>query len=153
MADSTPVAEALTAATNHTDWSPAVAAVSAITVEWFQPLNVFLVVAIVMFARFMHKANQRPDFNLVDALRGPDGKCSMKLIGYLVAIIGGTWAVMDAASSWLQQPIPFVYLFVAYMGLLVAPKIVAELIQAKYRASGGGKEEDRRAPDERRPGS
>lgn len=151
MADSTPAADALTAATNI--WAPISSAASAIIVQWFQPLNVFLVIAIFLFVRFMRQANQREDFDIVDALRGPDGKCSMKLIGYLVAIIGGTWAVMDAASSWLQQPMPFVYLFVAYMGLLVAPKIVAELIQAKYRASGGGKEEDRRAPDERRPGS
>jgi hypothetical protein len=65
------------------DWAPLAAALEALTVEWFQPLNVVLVIGIIMFARFMHKANQRPDFNLVDALRGPDGKASMKLVGYV----------------------------------------------------------------------
>jgi len=149
MADSTPAAEALTAATTSPALLQLAATVEALAVQWFQPLNVVLVVGIVMIARFLHKANQRDDFSLVDSLRGPDGKCSMKLIGYLIAILGGTYALMDAAASWLQQPMPFVYLFAAYMGLLVAPKIVSELIQAKYR--GTGKEEDRRKDDDHRP--
>lgn len=128
------------------DWAPVAAALEALTVEWFQPLNVVLLVGIIMFARFMHKANQRPDFSLVDALRGPDGKASMKLIGYLVGIILGSWALMDCAGSWLQQPMAFVYLFVAYLGVLVAPKILAELIQAKYnpKRDSGERGEDRK---------
>ncbi len=113
---------------------PIAAAFEALAVEWFQPLNVVLVVAIIMFARFMHKANQRPDFSLVDALRGPDGKCSMKLIGYLVGIIGATWVLMLAAGSWLQQPGTFVQVFVAYVVALILPKIAAEWVQAKYNA-------------------
>lgn len=116
------------------DLNPLIAAFEALAVEWFQPLNVVLVVAMIMFARFMHKANQRPDFSLVDALRGPDGKASMKLVGYLVAIILSSWVLMDCAGSWLQQPMAFVYLFVAYVVLLIAPKIAAELIQAKYNS-------------------
>ncbi len=115
------------------DWTPIAAAFEALAVEWFQPLNVVLVVAIVMFARFMHKANQRADFSLVDALKGPDGKASMKLIGYLVGVIFGTWALMDTASSWLQQPTTFLYIFGIYVVVLVAPKIAAEWIQAKYK--------------------
>jgi len=118
------------------DWTPIAAAFEALAVEWFQPLNVVLVVGVVMFARFMHKANQRDDFSLVDSLRGPDGKCSMKLIGYLVGIILGSWALMDTASSWLQQPQAFVTIFLIYMGALVAPKIAAEWVQAKYKDRG-----------------
>jgi len=117
-------------------WAPIAAAFEALAVEWFQPLNVVLVVGVVMFARFMHKANQRNDFSLVDSLRGPDGKASMKLIGYLVGIILGSWALMDTASSWLQQPQAFVTIFLIYMGALVAPKIAAEWVQAKYRDRG-----------------
>lgn len=122
------------------------AALEALTVEWFQPLNVVLIIGIIMFARFMHKANQRPDFALVDALRGPDGKASMKLIGYVVGIILGSWALMDCAGSWLQQPMAFVYMFVAYMAFLLAPKLIAELIQAKYnpKRDGGQRDEDRK---------
>jgi len=125
------------------DWTPVAAAFEALAVQWFQPLNVVLVVGIVMIARFLHKANQREDFNLVDSLRGPDGKCSMKLVGYLIAILFGTYALMDAAASWLQQPMPFVYLFVAYMGVLVAPKIFAELIQAKFSQKQRDEDKDR----------
>jgi len=117
-------------------WAPIAAAFEALTVEWFQPLNVVLIVGVVMFARFMHKANQREDFSLVDSLRGPDGKASMKLIGYLVGIILGSWALMDTASSWLQQPQAFVTIFLIYMGALVAPKIAAEWVQAKYKDRG-----------------
>ncbi len=124
------------------DWAPVAAALEALTVQWFQPLNVVLVVAIVMFARFMHKANQRADFSLVDALKGPDGKASMKLIGYLVGVIFGTWALMDTASSWLQQPTTFLYIFGIYVVVLVAPKIAAEWIQAKYKDRGH--DEDKR---------
>jgi len=131
MSDSTPAAEALTAATT-VDWSAIVPAVSAIIVEWFQPLNVVLIVAVVMFARFMHKANKRDDFSLVDALRGPDDKASMKQIGYLVGVIFGTWALMNTAASWLQQPTTFLYVFGVYVIVLIAPKIAAEWIQAKY---------------------
>jgi len=118
------------------DWTPIAAAIEALTVQWFQPLNVVLVVGVVMFARFMHKANQRNDFSLVDSLRGPDGKCSMKLIGYLVGLISGTWLIMDCAGSWLQQPTAFVQLFVVYILALVVPKIAAEWVQAKYRDRG-----------------
>jgi len=141
MSDSTPAAEALTAATT-VDWSGIVPAVSAIIVQWFQPLNVVLVVAMILFARFMHKANQRSDFNLVDALRGPDDKASMKQIGYLVGVIFGTWALMNTASSWLQQPTTFLYVFGIYVIVLIAPKIAAEWIQAKYtkRDAGDGKD-------------
>ena len=127
-------APAIAAPIDH--WAPIVAALEALTVEWFQPLNVVLLVAIIMFARFMHKANQRPDFSLVDALRGPDNKCSMKLIGYLVGIIGATWALMLVAGSWLQQPATFVQVFVAYVIALILPKIAAEWVQAKYRDRG-----------------
>jgi hypothetical protein len=114
------------------DWGPVAAALEALTVEWFQPLNVVLLVGIIMFARFMHKANQRADFSLVDALRGPDGKASMKLIGYLVGIILGSWALMSCATNWQQQPATFVQIFAIYLVVLVAPKIAAEFIQAKY---------------------
>jgi hypothetical protein len=114
------------------DWTPVAAALSAVTVEWLQPLNVVLVIGLVMFARYMHKANQRSDFDLVDALRGPDGKASMKLIGYLVGIILGSWALMDCASTWQQKPEQFVEVFGLYLVLLVAPKIAAEWIAAKY---------------------
>ena len=150
MADSTPAAEALTAATNQSTWAGVANAAEALMVLWLQPLNVLLIVMLVMFARFMHKANQRADFSLVDALKGPDGKASMKLIGYLVGIMAGTYVLFDCAASWLQQPMPFVYLVIAYLVLLIAPKIAAEWVQAKYR--GGAKEEDRRRDDERRPG-
>lgn len=128
-------------------WAPVISGLEALAVEWLQPLNVVLLIGIGMFARFMHKANQRDDFSLVDALRGPDGKCSMKLIGYLVGIILGSWALMDTASSWLQQPTTFIYIFVAYMGCLVAPKILAELIQAKYNP----KQREEHREDERKP--
>jgi len=131
MSDSTPAAEALTAATT-VDWSGIVPAVSAIIVQWFQPLNVVLIVAVVMFARFMRKANKRDDFSLVDALRGPEDKASMKHIGYLVGVIFGTWALMNTAASWLQQPTTFLYVFGVYVIILIAPKIAAEWIQAKY---------------------
>lgn len=114
------------------DLNPLIAALEALMVEWFQPLNVVLVVGIIMFARFLHQANKREDFSLVDALRGPDNKCSMKLIGYLVGIILGSWALMNCASSWLQQPQAFVTVFLIYMGALVTPKIAAEWVQAKY---------------------
>jgi hypothetical protein len=114
------------------DWSPIASALEALAVEWFQPLNVVLLVGLVMFARYMHKANQRNDFDLVDALRGPDGKASMKLIGYLVALIFGTWALMNCAAAWVQQPATFVQIFAIYVVLLIAPKIAAEWIQAKY---------------------
>jgi hypothetical protein len=126
------------------DWTPVAVAFEAVIVQWLQPLNVVLVVAIIMFARFMHKANQRPDFNLVDALRGPDGKASMKLIGYVVGIIAGTYVLFDCAASWLQQPMVFVYLFAIYMVLLIAPKIAAEWVQAKY--SSANKDRDRGEP-------
>jgi hypothetical protein len=126
------------------DWTPVAVAFEAVIVQWLQPLNVVLVVAIIMFARFMHKANQRPDFNLVDSLRGPDGKASMKLIGYVVGIIAGTYVLFDCAASWLQQPMVFVYLFAIYMVLLIAPKIAAEWVQAKY--SGANKDRDRGEP-------
>lgn len=129
MSDPAAVPEAIQAASQ---WAPVIAAASAIIVEWLQPLNVVLVVGIFMFARFMHKANKRDDFNLVDALRGPDGKCSMKLIGYLVGIILGSWALMNCAGNWQQQPATFVEVFGLYLVLLVAPKIAAEWIQAKY---------------------
>jgi len=143
MSDSIPGAEALDAATKTDIWTPMVAALEALTVEWFQPLNVVLVVAIIMFARFMHKANQRPDFNLVDALKGPDGKASMKLIGYLVGLIFGTWALMDTASSWLQQPTTFLYIFGIYVVALIAPKLFAEWVQAKYSNQRVEKPDDR----------
>jgi hypothetical protein len=122
------------------DWGPLAAALEALTVEWFQPLNIVLLVGIVMFARFMHKANQRADFSLVDALRGPDGKASMKLIGYLVGIILGSWALMSCASNWQQQPATFVQIFAIYLVVLVAPKIAAEFIQAKYGSKRDEKE-------------
>jgi hypothetical protein len=122
------------------DWAPLAAALEALTVEWFQPLNVVLVIGIIMFARFMHKANQRPDFNLVDALRGPDGKASMKLVGYVVALILGSWALMNCATNWQAQPNQFVEVFGLYMVILVAPKIAAEWIQAKYNPKRDDKE-------------
>lgn len=125
------------------DWTPVASALQALAVEWLQPLNVVLVIGLVMFGRYMHKANQRSDFDIVDALRGPDGKCSMKLISYLVAIILGAWVLMDCAASWLTQPMPFVYLFIAWFGLSVAPKIVAELIQAKFGQKRDDKDEHR----------
>ena len=126
-------------------WEPIIAAVQALMVEWFQPLNVVLVVAIVMFARFMHKANQRPDFNLVDSLRGPDSKASMKLVGYLVGVIFSTWALMNCAASWLQQPTTFLYIFAVYVILLIAPKIAAEWIQAKYSSPKRDDDKERHA--------
>lgn len=119
------------------DWAPVAAALSAVTVEWLQPLNVVLVVGIVMFIRFMHKANARPDFSLVDAFRGPDSKASMKLIGYVVALILGSWALMNCATNWQAQPNQFVEVFAIYMVILVAPKIAAEWIQAKYNPKRG----------------
>lgn len=125
------------------DWAPVAAALEALTVEWFQPLNVVLVVGIIMFARFMHKANQRADFSLVDALRGPDGKASMKLVGYVVALILGSWALMNCATNWQAQPAQFVEVFAIYMVVLVAPKIAAEWIQAKYNPKRDGKDEHR----------
>lgn len=136
--DQPPVAEAAQVALQ---WAPVASALEALAVEWFQPLNVVLVIGIVMFARFMHKANQRDDFSLVDALRGPDGKCSMKLIGYLVGIILGSWALMNCAGNWQQQPATFVEVFGLYLVLLVAPKIAAEWIQAKYNPKRDGKDE------------
>lgn len=114
------------------DWSRVAAALSAVTVEWLKPLNVVLVVGIIMFIRFMHKANQRADFNLVDAFRGPDGKASMKLVGYVVALILGSWALMNCATNWQAQPNQFVEVFALYMVVLIAPKILAEWVQAKY---------------------
>jgi hypothetical protein len=125
------------------DWAPLAAALEALTVEWFQPLNVVLVIGIIMFARFMHKANQRPDFNLVDALRGPDGKASMKLVGYVVALILGSWALMNCATNWQAQPNQFVEVFGLYMVILVAPKIAAEWIQAKYNPKRDDRDKDK----------
>jgi hypothetical protein len=125
------------------DWAPLAAALEALTVEWFQPLNVVLVIGIIMFARFMHKANQRPDFNLVDALRGPDGKASMKLVGYVVALILGSWALMNCATNWQAQPNQFVEAFGLYMVILVAPKIAAEWIQAKYNPKRDDRDKDK----------
>jgi hypothetical protein len=125
------------------DWAPLAAALEALTVEWFQPLNVVLVIGIIMFARFMHKANQRPDFNLVDALRGPDGKASMKLVGYVVALILGSWALMNCATNWQAQPNQFVEVFGLYMVILVAPKIAAEWIQAKYNPKRDERDKDK----------
>lgn len=130
------------------DWTPVASALEALAVEWFQPLNVVLLVGIIMFARFMHKANQRADFSLVDALRGPDHNASMKLIGYVVALILGSWAVMNCASNWQTQPTAFVQIFAIYMVVLVAPKIAAEWIQAKY--TGPKRDDDRRADDKDR---
>src|SRR5712675_1758273 len=101
------------------DLNPLVAAVEALAVQWFQPLNVVLVVGVVMFARFMHRANQRTDFSLVDALRGPDSKASMKLLGYVVALILGSWALMNCATNWQTQPVQFVEVFAIYMIVLV----------------------------------
>jgi hypothetical protein len=106
-------------------------------------LNVVLVIGIIMFARFMHKANQRPDFNLVDALRGPDGKASMKLVGYVVALILGSWALMNCATNWQAQPNQFVEVFGLYMVILVAPKIAAEWIQAKYNPKRDDRDKDK----------
>ena len=130
------------------DWAPVAAALEALTVEWFQPLNVVLLVGIIMVVRFLHRSNQRPDFNLVDALRGPDGKASMKLVGYVVALILGSWALMNCATNWQAQPNQFVEVFAIYMVILVAPKIAAEWIQAKYnpKRDGGprGGDEDRK---------
>jgi len=148
MADSTPAAEALTAATTSPALLQLAATAEALAVQWFQPLNVVLLIGIVMFARFMHRANQRNDFSLVDALRGPDGKASMKLVGYVVALILGSWALMNCATSWQTQPNQFVEVFGIYLIALVAPKILAEYIQAKY---GQRKDGDERRPDERRP--
>lgn len=110
-------------------------------------MNVVLVIALIMFALFMRKANQRTDFFLVDALRGPDGKASMKLIGYLVGLIFGTWALMDTASSWLQQPQIFLYIFGIYLVVLVAPKILAEWVQAKYNPKRDDKDSGREHRD------
>ena len=130
------------------DWTPVAAALEALTVEWFQPLNVVLLVGIIMVVRFLHRSNQRPDFNLVDALRGPDGKASMKLVGYVVALILGSWALMNCATNWQAQPNQFVEVFAIYMVILVAPKIAAEWIAAKYnpKRDGGprGGDEDRK---------
>lgn len=125
-------------------WRPVAVAFEAVIVQWFQPLNVVLVVAIVMFARFMHKANARPDFSLVDAFRGPDNRASMKLVAYVVGIIAGTYVLFDCAGSWLQQPMAFVYLFAIYMVLLIAPKVAAEWVQAKYGSKDRGREEPRK---------
>lgn len=130
------------------DWSPVASAFEALAVEWFQPLNVVLLVGIIMFARFMRKANQRPDFSLVDALRGPDGKASMKLVGYVVALILGSWAMMNCATNWQANPQQFVAAFAIYMVVLVAPKIAAEWIQAKYV---GPKRDDDHRDDKERP--
>lgn len=129
------------------DWTPVASAFEALAVEWFQPLNVVLLIGIVMFARFMHKANQRDDFSLIDSLRGPDGKASMKLIGYVVALILGSWAMMNCATNWQAQPNQFVEAFGLYMVILVAPKIAAEWIQAKY---GAKRDDDHRGDEERK---
>lgn len=129
------------------DWAPLAAALEALTVEWFQPLNVVLLIAIVMVGRFLHKANQRDDFFLVDALRGPDGKASMKLIFYMVGSILGSWVVMDAAGSWVQQPTEFVYLFLGWLCLMIAPRIISELIAAKFSQKRDGKDEGREHRD------
>lgn len=125
-------------------WRPVSVALEAVTVQWLQPLNVVLVVGIIMFARFMHKANQRADFNLVDALRGPDNRASMKLVGYVVALILGSWALMNCATNWQAQPNQFVEVFAIYMIVLVAPKIAAEWIAAKYSGKGRDREESRK---------
>lgn len=124
------------------DWGPVAAALEALAVEWLQPLNVVLLIGIIMVARFLHKANQRSDFNLVDALRGPDGKASMKLIFYMVGAILGSWVVMDAAGTWVQQPTSFVYLFLGWLALMISPKLFAEFIQAKF-----GKKQDDKDPE------
>lgn len=130
------------------DWAPVAAAISALMVEWLQPLNVVLLIGIIMVGRFLQKANQRSDFFLVDALRGPDGKASMKLIFYMVGAILGSWVVMDAAGSWVQQPTEFVYLFLGWLALMISPKIFAELIQAKF---GQKRDDDHRDDKDRQP--
>jgi hypothetical protein len=50
---------------------------------------------------------------------------------------------MNCATNWQAQPNQFVEVFGLYMVILVAPKIAAEWIQAKYNPKRDDRDKDK----------
>lgn len=129
--DAGPAADAATST-----WAPVAAAVSALTVEWFQPFNVVLILAVLLFIHFLWRAARSPGFNIFDSLRDEAGKISQPRIAYYGVFIFSTWMVMQCAASWLQQPHEFFLVFALYVLAFALPKVLESWIKAKYGGAG-----------------
>jgi hypothetical protein len=114
------------------DFQPIILALSALMTEWLQPFNVMLLAGIILFVHFLWKANKRADFSMVDSLREDDGKASAGRVVFYGAFIASTWAIMQCAGTWMQQPTTFMELFGLYIVVWAIPKVATQYIQARY---------------------
>lgn len=100
--------------------------------RWLLPVNVVLAVSIGLFCYMLFKANRRPDFSIVDSLRGDDGKASAARIVFYAAFITTTWVVMAYSIDKTADPRTLSELFLSYTVVWAVPKVVEKYIEMRY---------------------
>lgn len=119
------------------DWNQISAAVAVLLVQWGEPFNVVLFTSIAMFCFLLYKANKRPDFSVVDALRDDNNKASFARIAYGGAFITSTWTLMSYAANKGNDPHALVELFIGYGVIWAIPKVAEKYIEARYGKKDG----------------
>jgi len=105
--------------------------------KWVLPVNVLLAVSVAMFLYMLIKANRRSDFSIVDSLRGDDGKASAARITFYAAFITSTWTLMMYAVNKSDDPKSVVEIFIGYVLVWAAPKVLERWIDARYGKRDG----------------
>ena len=108
--------------------------------RWLLPANVVLFVSLALFCYMLFKANKRSDFSMVDSLRGEDGKASAARIVFYAAFVTSSWTVMSYAMEHGNDPRSLVEIFIAYILVWAAPKVLERWIDARYGGKNGGQQ-------------
>ena len=107
-------------------------AITEFLARWGLPVNFILIVSVALFVYLLIKANRRSDFSIVDSLRGEDGKASAARIVFYATFITSTWTVMSYAVNKQDDPKSLVEIFIAYILVWAAPKVLERWIDARY---------------------
>ena len=116
------------------DWSAINGAVVTALTHWISPVNAAKGLLLIVWLTFLFRAQKSGRIDMVDTLRGDDGKASAARALFYAAWIVMSWTMMQYVFVKGDDPKYLVELFIAYGVVFVAPKMYEKFIEAKYGA-------------------
>jgi len=107
-------------------------AASVLAVRWLTPPTVVLVAMLISWLVFLFRAQRSGRIDLIDTLRGDDGKGSEVRVVYYAAWAVMSWALMEYAVVKGDDPRYLVELFIGYGVIFILPKVAEKWLEARY---------------------
>ena len=114
------------------DWTKVNDIATTLLTRWFSPVNAVMGLMILVWLWFLYRAQKSGRVDLIDTLRGDDGKASAARVVFYAAWVVMSWALMQYVFIKGDDPKYLVELFIAYGVVFVAPKIGEKWIESRY---------------------